>query len=82
LGETIPLDAQQARLRRGRDADARAFLVLRPYVATAVEITITDEDDQVPYWLVASRRPREFAAALAEAIAAKPGGSTSTTLAP
>jgi Protein of unknown function (DUF3093) len=38
--------------------------VLRPYIATAVEITLNDPDDPVPYWLVSSRRPRAFAAAV------------------
>jgi hypothetical protein len=70
LGDVRPLDAQQARLRRGPQADARAYLVLRPYIHTAVEIVLTDAEDPVPYWLVASRRPRAFAAALSGAITA------------
>jgi hypothetical protein len=76
LGAVLPLDAAEARLRRGPAADARAFLLLRPYVSTAVEITLTDADDPAPYWLVASRRPRALAAALTAAIAsASPVGS-------
>jgi Protein of unknown function (DUF3093) len=78
LGAATPLDPQQARLRRGPAADARAFLVLRPYVSTAVEVTLTDPDDPAPYWLVASRRPRELAAALTSAIARATGAPTST----
>ncbi len=70
LGDARPLDADQARTRRGPTADARAFLVLRPYVSTAVEIILNDVDDPAPYWLVASRRPRSFAAALSGATAA------------
>jgi len=58
------LDADQARRRAGVNADARAHLVLRPYIATAVEITLNDPADPVPYWLVSSRRP----GALAEAV--------------
>jgi hypothetical protein len=68
LGAAVPLDADAARRRRGPEADARAFLVLRPYVSTAVEITLDDPDDPAPYWLVASRRPKALAAALAESL--------------
>ena len=58
------LDADQTRRRAGVDADARAQLVLRPYIATAVEITLNDPADPVPYWLVSSRRPDALAAAV------------------
>jgi hypothetical protein len=63
------LDAEATRRRGGVEADARAHLVLRPYVATAVEITLADPADPVPYWLVSSRRPEELAAALTRASA-------------
>jgi hypothetical protein len=36
------LTAEGARQRGGVEADARAHLVLRPYVRTAVEITLDD----------------------------------------
>ena len=62
------LDPETTRRRAGIDADARAHLVLRPYIGTAVEITLADPADPVPYWLVSSRRPAMFAAALAAAI--------------
>ena len=61
------LTAEQARQRAGVEADARAHLVLRPYIKTAVEITLDDPDDPVPYWLVSTRRPQQLAAALREA---------------
>jgi len=77
------LDAAAARQRAGVEADARAHLVLRPYVATAVEITLADPADPVPYWLVSSRRPHELADTLTtaagrpatqgEALASAPG---------
>ena len=78
LGRALPLDAPEARLRRGPAADARAFLLLRPYISTAVEVTLTDADDPTPYWLVASRRPRALAAALTKAIAAASPVRTAT----
>jgi len=72
LGDVAALDAQQARSRQGPAADARAYLVLRSYIRTAVELTIDDVDDPVPYWLVSTRRPRALAAALSGALAAPP----------
>ncbi len=60
------LDAAQTRSRSGVEADARAYLVLRPYIATAVEIAIDDPDDPVPYWLVSTRRPRALSSAIAD----------------
>jgi len=65
------LDAEATRRRGGVEADARAHLVLRPYVATAVEITLADPADPVPYWLVSSRRAEELAAALTSAIGSR-----------
>jgi Protein of unknown function (DUF3093) len=38
-------------------------------VATAVEITLADPADPVPYWLVSTRRPQQLAAALTTATA-------------
>ena len=61
------LDAEQTRLRAGVEADASAHLVLRPYIKTAVEITLDDEDDPVPYWLISTRNPQRLAAALRDA---------------
>lgn len=65
LGSSRALDADATRGRAGPAADARAFLVLRPYVATSVEVSLDDPGDPAPYWLVASRRPEELVAALA-----------------
>jgi hypothetical protein len=61
------LDPEATRRRGGVEADARAHLVLRSYIATAVEITLADPADPVPYWLVSSRRPDQLAAALTAA---------------
>jgi hypothetical protein len=61
------LDAEETRRRAGVEADARAHLVLRPYVKTAVEITLDDPDDPVPYWLVSTRQPQRLAAAMQDA---------------
>lgn len=64
IGAATALDAQQMRLLAGRDADARAFLLLRPYLKRGVRIELTDPADPTPYWLVGSRHPERLAAAL------------------
>ncbi len=64
LGAAQALDPEQTRRTAGVEADARAFLLLRPYLKRAVRVEITDRRDPAPYWLVATRRPDELAAAL------------------
>lgn len=64
LGTATPLDADQARRAAGVDADARAFLLLRPYLKRAVKVEITDPSDPAPYWLLSTRNPEELAQAL------------------
>jgi hypothetical protein len=64
ISGSLPLTAEEARQRAGVEADARAHLVLRPYVRTAVEITLDDPEDPVPYWLISTRRPQQLAEAL------------------
>jgi hypothetical protein len=61
------LSAEETRRRAGIEADARAHMVLRPYIKTAVEIALEDPVDPVPYWLVSTRHPQRLAAALQDA---------------
>ena len=63
-GAAHPLDPGAMRLLAGREADARAYLLIRPYLRRGVRIDITDPGDPAPYWLVSSRRPDRLAAAL------------------
>jgi hypothetical protein len=67
LADPTPLDREATRLLAGRDADARAFLLLRPYLKRSVRIEVTDPQDPAPYWLVSTRRPEELAGALVAA---------------
>jgi len=64
LGEAVPLDADATRRLAGPEADARAYLLLRPYLKRAVRVDITDPADPAPYWLLSTRRPDELAAAV------------------
>lgn len=67
LGVPVALDATASRRLAGVDADARAFLLLRPYVSRSVQVPVQDPHDPAPYWLVSSRRPHHLVAALVEA---------------
>lgn len=67
LGPAEPLSPEEARLVAGRDADARAFLLIRPYLKRAVRVPVLDPSDPTPYWLIATRRPDRLAAALSAA---------------
>lgn len=64
LGAAEALDAERTRRVSGPEADARAYLLLRPYLKRAVRVEITDPADPAPYWLVSSRRPEQLAESL------------------
>ncbi len=64
IGAVTALDAEDTRRLAGQDADARAYLLLRPYLKKGVRIDLVDPHDPTPYWLVSSRRPDRLAAAL------------------
>ena len=64
VGDAEPLDAIETRRVAGPAADARAYLVLRPYLKRAVRVTVRDDRDPTPYWLVSSRDPEHLAAAI------------------
>lgn len=64
LGAAEALTGDAARRARGVDCDARAFLLLRPYLSAAVRVEIADPDDPAPYWLIATRHPDRLAGAL------------------
>ncbi len=64
LGDAEPLDAAETRRVAGPGADARAYLLLRPYLKRAVRVTVRDDRDPTPYWLVSSRDPEHLATAI------------------
>jgi hypothetical protein len=73
LGAAVPLDAAASRRLAGVDADARAFLLLRPYVKRSVRVPVEDPADPAPYWLVSTRHPDRRVAALRAAAAVRQG---------
>ena len=64
VGAVTALDADGVRRQAGVDADARALLLLRPYLKRGVRIDIADPGDPAPYWLVSCRRPESLVTAL------------------
>ena len=64
LGDAEPLDAAETRRVAGPGADVRAYLLLRPYLKRAVRVSVRDDRDPTPYWLVSSRDPEHLAAAI------------------
>ena len=70
LGACEPLESEATRRALGVEADARAYLVTRPYLKRSVRVAVDDPADPTPYWLLSTRRPRRLAAALAAATGA------------
>ncbi len=64
LGRATALDADATRRLAGVDADARAHLLLRPYLKRSVRVDIADPADPTPYWLVSTRHPERLAGAV------------------
>jgi DUF3093 family protein len=64
LGETHVMDAAEARAWRTHKADARAFLLLRSYIPTALRVDVTDPEDPTPYLYLSTREPDRLAAAI------------------
>jgi Protein of unknown function (DUF3093) len=67
VGEVQPLTEAQARALRGPRADPRAYVLIRPYLRYAVYVEVIQPDAATPYWLLATRRPAELAAAIESA---------------
>lgn len=66
VGAAEALGPAELRERLGPRADARAWLMTRPYVDRGVALAVDDPTDPTPYWLVSSRRPEAFVAAVDE----------------
>ena len=67
VASPVTLDQETTKRLIGVDANAHAYLLLRPYLKRSVQVAVTDPADPAPYWLVSTRRPDELVAALASA---------------
>ena len=82
LAEPRALTAEETWQAAGPGADARAYLVLRPYTRESVLVRLLDPHDPAPYWLVSSRRAPQLAAALEESVASVAPGATGPGVSP
>lgn len=73
VGKVSGFDGPDATAERGIRLDARAWLVIRGGVSPVVRIVVADDTDPTPYWLVSTRRPERFAAAIEELRQRTPG---------
>lgn len=65
IDEVQALDEAQSAVLRGPRADPSAYLLLRPYLKSAVYIGLAEgQETSAPYWLIATRHPDKLAAAL------------------
>ncbi|MFC5910102.1 DUF3093 domain-containing protein [Streptacidiphilus monticola] len=74
LGEAHVMDKEEAFLWRTRKADARAFMLLRGYIPTALRVDVTDPQDPTPYLYLSTRHPESLADAIREGRALQGGG--------
>jgi hypothetical protein len=76
LADVEVLDPSRMREIAGPGANARAYLLLRPYLRGGVRVTLCDPADPTPYWLLSSRRPQRLAAALRSAMTTTVGAGS------
>ncbi len=75
VAEVAALDAAQTRALRGPRADPAAYLLIRPYLPASVYVEVAGRPAGQPYWLIATRKPAELAAAIERARQATPAAS-------
>jgi hypothetical protein len=78
VGDVVALSEEEAAVVRGPRADPAAHILLRPYLKRAVYVTVADPASTVPYWLIATRRPEELAAAIKDAAGMRSGHDART----
>lgn len=64
IGSTEAITAENLRSELGPKLDARAQLLIRGDLRSAVRIEISDQDDPTPYLVISTRRPTELVGAL------------------
>ena len=65
LGAVSAYTGDEATEQRGTALNGLAYLCIRGWISPVVRIEVTDPEDRTPYWLASTRRPEQFAAALA-----------------
>ncbi len=64
LSKVEQVEPAQMRLLRTRDADPASYLAITFWISTGVKITLQDERDPTPYWLVSCKNSKELTSTL------------------
>lgn len=64
IREVIELDRTAMKRARGIELDPAAYLAIKSWIPTGLKILLNDPKDPTPYWLISSKKYREFAKAL------------------
>lgn len=64
LGEAKALDREEFMRARTRDADPAAYFALIFWVSEGIKVSVNDDRDPTPYWLISTRRADALIAAL------------------
>ena len=64
IGQVHNLGNEDIRRVRTRDADPRAYLAIRFWVNTGIQLFVVDQRDSTPYWLISSKKGAELIKAL------------------
>lgn len=70
IGDVTAYRGEDASIQRGRELDARAWLMIRGWVSPVVKVDVLDASDPTPYWIVSTRHPDRVVAAISQARAA------------
>lgn len=64
LGAVEPLNEERMRYLRGPGINPAAFLALRFWIKGGIKITVNDQRDPTPYWLVSTKNPEKLMKAI------------------
>ncbi|MFF1633305.1 DUF3093 domain-containing protein [Leifsonia sp. NPDC058248] len=67
IGDPTAYSGDEASLQRGQRLDARAWLLMRGWIAAVVTVPVLDPADPAPYWLLSTRNPDQLVRVLDEA---------------
>jgi hypothetical protein len=55
----VALNAETLRRVVGREGDPAAYIAIRPWIGSGVQLWLDDPEDPTPYWIVSSRHPQQ-----------------------
>lgn len=67
IGEIEVVPTPRKRVTMGPLLDPMAYVQHRPWIGPMLKITLTDPDDETPYWLFSTRKPERLAEVLRQA---------------